>query len=72
MKYQLKMERAFRGFQHSFESQVQQHAHNNLDAFNFGFFTVITAVLAVGVYYKKELGIIRERFQNYNEEIDLV
>jgi hypothetical protein len=66
------MERAFRGLQHSLESQVHQHAHSNLDAFNFGFFTVISAVLAVGIYYKKELGIIREKFQNYNEEIDLV
>lgn len=67
------MERAFRGFQHSFESQVDHHANNIVvDAFNFGFFTVITAVLAVGVYYKKELGVIRERFQNYDEAADLV
>jgi hypothetical protein len=58
------MERAFRGFQHSFDSQVQHHAHNNLDAFNFGFFTVITAVLALGVYYKKEVDIIRERVED--------
>jgi hypothetical protein len=58
------MERAFRGFQHSFDSQVQQHAHNNLEAFSLGFFSVITAVLAVGVYYKKELGIIRERVED--------
>lgn len=67
------MERAFRGFQQSLDSQVHHHhANSNLDAFNFGFFTVITAVLAVGVYYKKELGIIREKFQNYEEEMDLV
>ncbi len=59
------MERAFRGFQHSFESQVYPNSHSYyLDAFNFGFFTVITAVLALGVYYKKEVHIIRERIED--------
>ena len=65
------MERVLRGLQESLDAQVHQHAENNLDAFNFGFFSIIMAVAAIGVYYKKELGIIRERFENY-EEIDLV
>lgn len=59
------MERAFRGFQHSFESQVQEHANNPIEAFSLGFFSVIMAVAAVGVYYKKEIGIIRERVEDY-------
>ena len=66
------MERVLRGIQQSFDTQVHQHAENNLEAFNFGFFSVIMAVAAVGVYYKKELGIIRERFQNYEDHNDLV
>jgi len=65
------MERVLRGLQESLESHAILHSENNLDAFNFGFFSVIMVVAAIGVYYKKELGIIRERFENY-EEIDLV
>ena len=65
------MERVLRGLQHSFDTQVQQNADTMLDAFNLGFFSVIMAVAAVGVYYKKEFINIKEQFKNY-EEIDLV
>jgi hypothetical protein len=61
------MERVLRGFQESLESQAILHSKNNLDAFNFGFFSVIMIVAAIGVYYNKELGIIREKFENYND-----
>ena len=56
------MERVLRG----------QHAHNNIEEFSLGFFSVIMAVAAVGVYYKKEIITIKEKFQNYDQEIDLV
>ena len=65
------MEHAFRGFQHSFESQVHQYGNNPIDGFSFGFFSVVMAIAAVGVYYKKEFINMKEKFQNY-EEIDLV
>lgn len=65
------MERVLRGFQHSFESQVQQNADSTIEAFSLGFFSVIMAVAAVGVYYKKEIIGIKEQFKNY-DEADLV
>ncbi len=61
------MERVLRGLQESLESHAILHSENNLDAFNFGFFSVVMALAAIGVYYKKELGIVRERFENYND-----
>jgi hypothetical protein len=68
----LKMEDVLRGIQRTMEYQVHQNADNNLDAFNLGFFSVISVVFAIGIYYKKELGIIREEFQNFNDHMDLV
>jgi hypothetical protein len=64
------MERVLRGLQHSFESEALQH-NNPIEGFTFGFFTVVMAVAAVGVYYKKEFINLKEQFKNY-EENDLV